>query len=443
MTLEQMQAQLRLFIARLKELRAKTTGLTPEEIEERKGLPTKMEELNSNIEEELRAQKILTDLDEPIVQPPSGETPEARAQVMDKPVYRTFGAQIHDIIAAGGQDISGVDVNEARGRILENEKRQKEIFGLERRSDTVSVTDPATGGALVQTDFAMDIVEKGFNNGVVVSKCSQRMLTGGANSLEIHGIDENSREDGARFGGIRVYTKREMEQYDPSKTKFAMVSYKVDKITGLLKLSDEIMQDAGFLETEISSLFPKAFDFKVQDLIFSSGTGAGEPQSIMNSKAMLVIAKETDQAAKTITPMNISKMKAAASGNAEFYGNRDIIPVLDELYRVPAEGGTAVKMFKSTSINTGILDGIPITFIEQAETLGSQGDLVLADFGEYLILRKGGINKAESVHFYFDQGIKAIRWDMRLDGKSRWNSPLSPYKGTNKISPFVTLAKRA
>ena len=448
--LEKLLKELRERAARYKELRAKET-LTDVEKEERKGLPDIIERLNLEFEEEKRAVALLASLDISIDEPPAGDDPETRsaATMADKPIYRSIGEQVQDVIVTGGGRIPGISDGEARKRLDANDKRSVEQMGTaassllhEVRTEAQSVKDSASGGGLVQTEFAFDLVERGFNNGAAVAQCTERMLSGPNNSVDIHGLDENSRKSGARYGGIQVFTKREMENYEATKANFAKITMKVDKITGLLYLSDEIMQDAAFLEGEISDLFPKAFAFKIQDLIFN-GKGAGELLGIHNSKAMVTIAAESGQTAKTIKQENISNMKAAAMGQAQWWANRDIIPQLDTLYRV-FDSQKVEPLFRQTSINNGTLDGIPITFIEQAETLGSQGDLVLADFSDYVILRKGNsIDRQESMSFKFDQGMKAIRWDLRIDGQSRLKTALTPYKGTNKTSSFVRLAVRS
>jgi hypothetical protein len=36
-----------------------------------------------------------------------------------------------------------------------------------------------------------------------------------------------------------------------------------------------------------------------------------------------------------------------------------------------------------------------------------------------------------------------FRATMRVNGASMWKTALTPYKGTKKLSPFVTLAARA
>jgi hypothetical protein len=45
------------------------------------------------------------------------------------------------------------------------------------------------------------------------------------------------------------------------------------------------------------------------------------------------------------------------------------------------------------------------------------------------------------VAFLTDEEV--FRWILRFDGQPIRNSALTPYKGTNTTSPFVTLATRA
>ena len=42
--------------------------------------------------------------------------------------------------------------------------------------------------------------------------------------------------------------------------------------------------------------------------------------------------------------------------------------------------------------------------------------------------------------FLYDENV--FRFIYRVDGKPIWNKPLTPYKGSASVSPFVTLAKR-
>jgi HK97 family phage major capsid protein len=446
-------AELRALMSKLTELR-KLETLTDEQKEERKLLVTQITDLNEEVRELKAEEDLLNTLDTSLVDPPEANEGEQRSkiEVGDKPVYRTFGEQLMDIIAVDNHKSSMTEKREAHKRLEESTKRmtaRKEVDtflrdNMEKESRAAGSGQIegvfSDGGAFVQTDYATDIIEKGFNNSVILPKTQKRTLSGNSNSIEIYGIDETSRAAGSRNGGVVVYTKSELEQYTESKAKFNSIELKVNKLTGLLYLSDEIMEDASFLEGEVSDLFMKEFAFKTQDLIWR-GNGAGEPLGILNAAALVTQAKVSGQAADTIVAANISAMKVRASGNAEWYANRDTIPQLDALFKTT--GDNSSKIFTQTSINTGLLDGIPITFLEQCDTLGDKGDISLVDFGSYITATKGGVKKAESMHLKFDYGQKAIRWTLRFDGQPRWKSALTPFKGTNTISPYVTLAARA
>jgi HK97 family phage major capsid protein len=81
--------------------------------------------------------------------------------------------------------------------------------------------------------------------------------------------------------------------------------------------------------------------------------------------------------------------------------------------------------------------------IEQCSTLGDKGDIILADFSQYLLIDKGQMQNATSIHVKFVNDETAFRFVYRLDGQPMWNSALTPYKGSDTLSPFVTLAERA
>ena len=75
--------------------------------------------------------------------------------------------------------------------------------------------------------------------------------------------------------------------------------------------------------------------------------------------------------------------------------------------------------------------------------VGTVGDIILADMSQYRLIRKGGVQGAQSQHVRFLYGENVFRWVMRVNGKPLWNAPLTVAKGSLQRSPFVTLATRA
>jgi HK97 family phage major capsid protein len=81
--------------------------------------------------------------------------------------------------------------------------------------------------------------------------------------------------------------------------------------------------------------------------------------------------------------------------------------------------------------------------VEWSQALGTQGDIVLADLRHYVTITKGQVESALSIHLRFDYDESTFRFIFRVDGQPWWTAALTPYKGTNTQSCFVTLATRA
>ncbi len=125
--------------------------------------------------------------------------------------------------------------------------------------------------------------------------------------------------------------------------------------------------------------------------------------------------------------------------------NQEIEPQLDGLVLPVGTGGVPVYLPPGGIADSpyGRLKGRPVIPIEQAAALGDKGDLMLADFSQYQLIDKGGVQAASSMHVQFLTDEMVFRFIYRVDGQPSWKASLTPYKGSNKLSPFVTLAARA
>ena len=91
----------------------------------------------------------------------------------------------------------------------------------------------------------------------------------------------------------------------------------------------------------------------------------------------------------------------------------------------------------------GTLLGRPVITIEQtADDVGTTGDLMLADLSQYLMISKGGLETASSLHVQFLYDEQVFRFIYRCDGQPAWNSTLTAFGGNNTVSPFVVLSTK-
>ena len=311
-----------------------------------------------------------------------------------------------------------------------------------RAASGLNETTPSDGGFLVQQDFVTELLKKTYETGILASKVKKIPISTNANGMKINAIDEDSRANGSRWGGVQTYWEGEADEITASKPKFRQMELSLKKLTGLCYATDELLQDAAALEAVIRQAFAEEFGFKIDDAILS-GSGEGEPLGILNSGAIVTVAKDASQT-DTITVENLIKMWnrlwSRSRANAVWYINQELEPYLytlkigDKPVYIPA-GGLSEKPY-------GTLFGRPVVPIEQCSAAGEVGDIILADIGQYLLIDKGGVKSASSIHVRFLYDENVFRFIYRVDGKPIWTKPLTPYKGSATVSPFVTLAKR-
>lgn len=301
---------------------------------------------------------------------------------------------------------------------------------------------PSDGGFLVQTDFASELLKNAYETGLLASKCKKIPISTNANGIKINALDDSSRANGARWGGIQTFWENEADQLIGSKPKFRTMELSLKKLTGLCFATDELLQDAAALQSVISQGFAEEFGFKIDDVIIR-GSGSGQPLGILNSDSLVTVPIESGQTDK-IKAENLVKMWSRCWGrsrsNAVWYINQEIEPYLftltvgDKPVYIPA-GGLSEAPYAT-------LFGRPAVPLEQCSSLGTVGDVILGDLSQYLLIDKGGINAASSIHVRFLYDENVFRFIYRVDGQPIWNKPITPYKGSASLSPFVTLAAR-
>jgi len=465
MNLAELRKKLQEILKRLKAFRALDADKRTEELQtQRKAdmaesitIETEIRELEEEAALEARMGRSIND-------PPPADDPgdddSSNIAVQDQPIYRgssasVLGQQLLDIRTMS-QPVAFEDkeVVEARTRLMETEKRNSEKQEKRlRKENRVAATGgftvgvPTDGGFFLQGESAVELMTHGFNNSEVLSRTSNRTLGEGTQFVEIYGIDEESRANGSRGGGVRVYTTAELASFTVSKTKFKKIRIEPTKLTGLYYASGEIIRNVTFLGQEMRDLFGKEFAFKGQDLVIN-GSGGGEALGILNADCLISITKETGQAADTILTNNILKMEArlwAENPSVVYLVNRETKPQLSLLSHAIGSGGVLIPLYKADFYGgkrVATLNGFPCITIEQAAALGDKGDIILADLSQYITANKGDINEAMSIHvnFIYDQDTFRFLW--YFDGQPRWANKLTPYKGSDTVGPFLVTAAR-
>ena len=62
---------------------------------------------------------------------------------------------------------------------------------------------------------------------------------------------------------------------------------------------------------------------------------------------------------------------------------------------------------------------------------------------ENLLIAKGGIKQATSMHVEFTRDRQVMKFTWRVNGAPRTRVPLTPFKGSDTMSPYIALAARS
>lgn len=306
------------------------------------------------------------------------------------------------------------------------------------------------GGFLVPPAFSTMIWDGMMQNeSNLLPLTDQYAVTG--ESLTFNASAETSRATGSRAGGVRAYWITEGDQLTGSKTKFRQIKLEPKQLAVLVYATDKLLNNAPALETYLARAAQNEIAFLVSDAIIN-GDGAGKPRGILAgavNNPRVRVSKETGQAASTIVTENIVKMYAqlvpSAISGARWLINQDILPQLLLMSLSVGTGGVPVYLPPNglSSAPYGTLLGRPVQPVEYCQTLGTEGDIILTDLGFYCSGTQGGVESAMSMHLRFDYLESVFRFVFAVDGQPWVASALTPFKGSNQVSPIVTLQTRS
>ena len=307
----------------------------------------------------------------------------------------------------------------------------------------------ADGGFLVPPSFSTTIWD-GLNKMPDNLMDLTDRYTVEGESLTFPANAETNRATGSRYGGIRGYWLAEAGQVTASKPTWRQVTLRPNQLGVLCYVTDKLLRNSPVaLEQYLTRAATEEIAFLVNDAIIN-GTGTGQPLGILASASLISVTKETGQAATTIVKENMDKMwarlHARSWANARWFINQDTLPQLQALSATVGVGGMPVFLPPGgiSASPYGTLYGRPVVPIEYAASLGTVGDIILADLSGYAFGTQGTVEQAMSMHLKFDYAETAFRFLFAVDGQPWLASALTPYKGTgNTQSTFVAVATRS
>jgi len=296
------------------------------------------------------------------------------------------------------------------------------------------------GGFAVPPQFATEIASTALEEQSLLSMADNTPISGNSMSFP--------KDESTPWGstGVIATWDGEGDSANQRKPILGLDTLRLRKLRVLVPASDELLADSAAMTSHLTKKMGEAVLWKSNDAIVN-GTGAGQPLGILNAGSLVAQAKEGSQAADTIVAANIAKMygrcmKGAGANlvwliNPDAYQQVITMTLGDQpIWTAPTQG--------LRNAPDGLLLGRPIILTDACDTVGDQGDIILANMAGYRAITKaGGEDFSESMHLWFDQDITAFKLVFRMDGQPALTAAVTPPNSAVTRSHFVALAARA
>ena len=233
--------------------------------------------------------------------------------------------------------------------------------------------------------------------------------------------------------GPQATWKAEAAKLDQSKVDIQQRQVKLHKLTTLMPVTDELLNDAPGMNSYINRKAPDVIRFALDTAIVAgTGDGNNQPTGFLGHASEVAVNRTTANQIKYADIQAMLKRMPPSYFRQSFWlCNSDVIP---ELMSISFRDGTTTPVpvwlpnFQIEAEPYGRLMGRPVVAHEAIPGLGSKGDLILMNGSMgYIALTKGGedLRQDISIHLYFDYDVHAFRWIMRFGGKPWLDAPIA------------------
>jgi HK97 family phage major capsid protein len=261
---------------------------------------------------------------------------------------------------------------------------------------------------------------------------------------------------GQALGGLTFGWVEEGAAFPASNPEFGATFLTVNKAGAyMLPVPNELLADSpAFTEIFLPVLIAKGLAFFEDDAFIATGTGAGQPQSLVNSPAALPVTRATSAAVVLADLIGMLKaLHPESLPTATWLVSKSAHDQILDLYTV-AQGqvwnGTALVAADMPTappdwyVPAGSGSGPRILGMEAVvndhqPAVGTEGDVMLADLGLYLVGDRGAMEvEVSSKGAGFPGDASAIRIRHRPDGRF-WPQSTYTTKTGQVVSPLVVL----
>ncbi len=300
------------------------------------------------------------------------------------------------------------------------------------------------GGVFVPEQYAAAIYNAALEGSVVRSRAQVIPMTSDRLNVPIL-VDSNRGTN--LFGGVTLtwLAEQAAEFATTAGVALGRVGLTAHKAVATCYVSNELEQDYDALGSVLTRSFGEGVRFYEDDK-FIWGTGSGQPLGVMNAASLISVTR----AGGFVVPGSgdfgsmAGRFLPGSWRNAVWVANQKCLTTWAG--NVATSGANTYGAIDLSSMK---ILGRPLVISEHCTAAGATGDLVLADFSQYVIGDRGMTISASRHASYssstYGWPVDQTLWKLvlRVDGQPLLPAAITPQRGGETLSSFVTLASNS
>lgn len=252
----------------------------------------------------------------------------------------------------------------------------------------------------------------------------------------VNSLDQNPTAAGAQqvFAGVTVYKIEEGGEKPETDYNINQIALKPAEIAARIGLTDKLLRNWTAGSSLASTLLVNAIN-AFEDTQFLLGNGIGGPEGVIPANYSYKVNRAV---ANQIAFADIKKMYARFLGNAANAVWAASYAAYEYMLNMVTDGSGNTNIIRVDAAGGITMYGIPVVRHPRLSALGTRGDLILADFSEYLIKDGSG----PIVEFGYSSGQwernkQSIKVTFNVDGRGWLTKPYKQEEGYECSSAVV------
>jgi HK97 family phage major capsid protein len=321
-------------------------------------------------------------------------------------------------------------------RYFNGDGSDSRIVALQKAAQAEGID--SAGGVLVPEEYAAEVYEVALEGAIVRPRATVLPIL--RETLNIPRLIDSDRSSNI-FGGITASWQEEGAELfsAASSPKLGNLKLSHKKLVMTAIVSNELENDAYNFGAFFSQSFGTALRF-LEDDAFIWGTGGGQPLGVMSSGALITATRAANGKIDMADLAGMAVRLTPDSWNrAVWIVNQSVLSEWMTLNDAAQYGAAYIDLATMTCLDR------PIIVSEHAAAAFTSGDIILADFSQYVIAgqdmtiasSRDATYSSNSAGWF--QGQSLWRVTLHVDGQPIPSAAITPKRGGSTVSPFVAL----